>query len=923
MTTFSTGIWTLGLTPSERDREKERERDRDAVRDAPSTNPLPSSSSVAPSPAGKDSNIPRPATVSSSGSLGGAGLASSVSSQGGRPPLASTNIGPVTSDSSKQQTPIPVGMTQQTLQTMTSVSPAASQVNSASILSNGSSSSTQTSVPHSDASSPSASAINGLRNGSGTVPASAQSSSAAAAGHRPIHGSSTSSSTGSLSEPSPASMVKGEKRPASFVSTPALSPAPSPAPPSSNPLSNQNSLQSSSASLNLLSPSARRVSRSSHSNMSDSSIEQIGSSSGKSKKPSILYKIFHPHEGEAGGVLMGKSRQTYNSDSEFESEDESGVSDASEDLSRRQSLPRNQGSASSSLFESSASNHASLNRTAPTISLSKSAKYDSDNSESESEDHQSLRSKQSGRSFINKVLTSRTSLNRNKASSSANSPYASDDNLSSPHHSTLPHKVSDSESDDHHHGTVAATTTHNSFFKNMMSGKNRKSSAPQPPVPSVSTAVSKTSTSSSSKTPVSAGPPSAGASPNKASASQKVPVVPLPTVSNAAQATNGGVSDPSTCKDVACLQASLPLPPPASSRLNATGKSTGTGVGASSGQSAAAPPAQTAAPAPVQAPKQLPTLSSDEKPVGLPRSTSETSLAEKYGKKEEMIGKGANAVIRLCSPVNSDKKFAVKEFRKRRKEESQKEYVKKLIAEFCISSSLDHENVIKTVDLIQDEKKKWCVVMEYAAGGDLYARIHSGTLTDVAEVNCYFKQIINGVQYLHSMGVAHRDLKPENLLLDGTGRTLKITDFGVSEVFRTPFGSLSKKAHGLCGSGPYIAPEEFTSKEYEPELVDVWAVGIIYYVMLYNSIPWKAASPQDARFKHYVDNVAAFWPIGRLPPPTRNILYRILNPDVSKRIWIKDIVLDEWIKSIIVCASGMPVEAAGHAHAKPSEYMHK
>ncbi|KAJ3174752.1 serine/threonine-protein kinase HAL4/sat4 [Irineochytrium annulatum] len=196
--------------------------------------------------------------------------------------------------------------------------------------------------------------------------------------------------------------------------------------------------------------------------------------------------------------------------------------------------------------------------------------------------------------------------------------------------------------------------------------------------------------------------------------------------------------------------------------------------------------------------------------VDLPRSASETSLAEKYGKKEEILGRGANAVVRLCCPLNSNKKFAIKEFRKRRKDETQKEYVKKLIAEFCISSTLDHPNVVKTVDLIQDEKRQWCVVMEFCAGGDLYARIHSGTLTDPDEINCFFVQLVL-----------------ENLLLDGTGRILKITDFGVSEVFRTPFGKLSKKAHGVCGSGPYIAPEEFESKEYDSELVDVWAIGII------------------------------------------------------------------------------------------------
>ncbi|KAJ3385220.1 serine/threonine-protein kinase HAL4/sat4 [Lobulomyces angularis] len=215
--------------------------------------------------------------------------------------------------------------------------------------------------------------------------------------------------------------------------------------------------------------------------------------------------------------------------------------------------------------------------------------------------------------------------------------------------------------------------------------------------------------------------------------------------------------------------------------------------------------------------------------VGSPlvRSNSETSLAEKYGKKEHVLGKGGQAVVHLVSFQNSAKKFAVKEFRKRRKEETQKDYVKKLVSEFCISSSLDSPYIVKTVDLIQDEKSQWCVVMEYCCGGDMYSRIHDGTLTDPNEINCYFKQLVLGVEYLHSMGVAHKDLKPENLLLDNTKRVLKITDFGVSEVFRAPFCSVSQKGKGCIGSGPYIAPEEFGKCEYDSEAVDVWAVGII------------------------------------------------------------------------------------------------
>ncbi|KAJ3023437.1 serine/threonine-protein kinase HAL4/sat4 [Thoreauomyces humboldtii] len=311
----------------------------------------------------------------------------------------------------------------------------------------------------------------------------------------------------------------------------------------------------------------------------------------------------------------------------------------------------------------------------------------------------------------------------------------------------------------------------------------------------------------------------------------------------------------------------------------------------------------------------------------LQRSPSESSMAEKYGKigKNDVLGKGANAVVRLAHksdaahPEQAEARFAVKEFRKRRKGETQRDYIKKLIAEFCISSNMHHENVIQTVDLIQDERERWCEVMEYMPGGDLYTLIAGGGLTDPEEKACLFKQLITGVQYLHSVGVAHRDLKPENLLLDEKEQILKITDFGVSEVFRTCFEKSPRKASGVCGSEPYIAPEEWGSPGgYDATKADVWACGIILFTLLQATIPWSAARPTDPNYAKYSAFRTAssptvthgYGPFDRAAPGPRTLIYKMLDPDPTKRWSADELAAEPWFVAVQACRAG----AIKHKH---------
>lgn len=254
------------------------------------------------------------------------------------------------------------------------------------------------------------------------------------------------------------------------------------------------------------------------------------------------------------------------------------------------------------------------------------------------------------------------------------------------------------------------------------------------------------------------------------------------------------------------------------------------------------------------------------------------TLVQKYGKCQEIVGRGAFGIVRIAHKVDPhdskhEQLYAVKEFR-RRPQEDAKKYSKRLNSEFCISSSLRHPNVIHTLDLLTDAKGDYCEVMEFCAGGDLYSLVLAAGKLEVVEADCYFLQLMRGVEYIHEMGVAHRDLKPENLLLTTHG-ALKITDFGNGECFRMAWETEPHMTAGLCGSAPYIAPEEYTDKEFDPRAVDVWACGVIYMAMRTGRHLWRVAKKdEDEFYDNYVQgrkSDAGYGPIESLHRVSRHL----------------------------------------------------
>lgn len=293
-------------------------------------------------------------------------------------------------------------------------------------------------------------------------------------------------------------------------------------------------------------------------------------------------------------------------------------------------------------------------------------------------------------------------------------------------------------------------------------------------------------------------------------------------------------------------------------------------------------------------------------------ANSAATLVEKYGKCQEVIGRGAFGVVRISHKIDpkngqQEQLYAVKEFR-RRPLESARKYHKRLTSEFCISSSLRHPNVIHTLDLLQDSKGDYCEVMEFCAGGDLYTLVLTAVKLEVSEADCYFKQLMRGVEYMHEMGVAHRDLKPENLLLTTNG-ALKITDFGNGECFRMAWEKEAHMTCGLCGSAPYIAPEEYTDKEFDPRAVDVWACGVIYMAMRTGRHLWRVAKKEeDEFFDKYLEgrkDEDGYAPIENLHRARcRNVIYSILDPNPARRITASQVLKSEWGREIKICKAG-------------------
>ncbi|KAH7729133.1 CBN-CHK-1 protein [Aphelenchoides avenae] len=121
----------------------------------------------------------------------------------------------------------------------------------------------------------------------------------------------------------------------------------------------------------------------------------------------------------------------------------------------------------------------------------------------------------------------------------------------------------------------------------------------------------------------------------------------------------------------------------------------------------------------------------------------------------------------------------------------------------------NHRNVLKYLSMRVTDEDQFQIFLEYADGGELFDQIEPDVGMPPSRACFYFRQLIDGLEYIHSKGVVHRDVKLDNLLLTKQD-VLKISDFGMAALFRYE-GNL-RDLNTMCGTIPYTAPEVYSGR---------------------------------------------------------------------------------------------------------------
>lgn len=220
------------------------------------------------------------------------------------------------------------------------------------------------------------------------------------------------------------------------------------------------------------------------------------------------------------------------------------------------------------------------------------------------------------------------------------------------------------------------------------------------------------------------------------------------------------------------------------------------------------------------------------------------------------LGTGAFGTVKLAKKKNSETLYAIKSISKQSILRSQMgAQVKK---EISIMKDLDHPNIVQIFEVLMSTEYLY-IVMDFVSGGELYSKItRTGKLSD-GECRRYVRQLCSALNYCHARNVCHRDIKPENILLDKNDNVL-LADFGFASImqaedptdeFETMEGSstVMKEMSTMCGTMAYMAPEILHRDKYLGDKIDIWALGVVIYVLLVGFMPFKEDDVTKAKYR--------------------------------------------------------------------------